>query len=96
MSDQSPAKPFKVVTDLHIGGMKVRSVRSFATEDAAVDYAQVCTPDGDGKIYPNVRDESWQRLEAEGFEYFRGVYWYDTNRSAVIMHWNPDGDFMSL
>jgi hypothetical protein len=84
-----PAKPFKVVFDLHVIDGPVRMVRSFRTEAEARSYAALCNPDDDGKLYPNVRDESWKRFEDEGFEYFSGIFWRDTNRPAVIMHWNP-------
>lgn len=82
----APARPFKVVYDLDVNG-PVRVIRSFATEERARQYAALCTPDGDGKIRPNVRDEGWRALEGQGFEYSSGVYWHD-NRSAVIMRWD--------
>lgn len=90
----APAKRFKVVFDLHVIDGPVRMVRSFTTAEAAQEYAALCTPDGDGKVYPNVRDSSWQRFEADGFEYYQGIFWYDTNRPAVIMWWSERAEWM--
>src|SRR5688500_8696717 len=83
-----PAKPFKVVFELHIDGRRVRMVRSFANAEAAQEYAALCNPDDEPKIYPNVLDESWKAFETQGFEYWSGVRWFG-NMPAVIMHWYP-------
>lgn len=87
-----PARPFKVVFDLHLDGRAVRSIRSFATAERAEEYAVHCTPDHDPKLYPNVRDASWRALEADGFEYWKGIRWHD-NRPAVVMSWTPAIDY---
>lgn len=87
-SSTAPAKPFKVVFDLHIDGAPVRMVRSFRTEEDAREYAALCNPDDEPKILPNIPEESWRRFEPQYFEYFSGVFWHN-NRPAVILHWNP-------
>jgi len=83
-----PARPFKVVFDIAAQGQRVRVARSFRTADDAVEYAELCTPEVDDTVFPNVRDESWEVLEAEGYEYWKGIRWH-SNRPAVVMSWNP-------
>ena len=90
-----PARPFKVVFDLHVDGQPVRVVRSFGTEEAARSYSELCNPDDEPKIYPNVRRDSWERFEADGFEYESGIFWHD-NRPAVILRWNPQAVAVDL